>query len=125
MAWKEEYTQRMFSSDDDLDESLSSRRSLERADHGKKEKSEQKKHVREKKELLKLKTDMLLKRAKASPLAKDDKKTFGPQTFEEKSAKQYESVMDQKARPEDAVGKEEENEQREKEARQEQQSEMG
>jgi hypothetical protein len=55
----------------------------------------------------------------------DDKKTFGPQTLEDKSAKQYESVMDQKAHSDDTVGKDEEKKQREKEARQEQQGEMG
>ncbi len=115
----------MFSNDDDLDESLSSRRSLERADHGRKEKADQKKQVREKKELLKLKTDMLLKRAKVSPLAKDDKKTFGPQTLNDQAAKQYESVMDEETRPEDVIRKEEEDTRREKEARQEQQTDMG
>lgn len=45
--------------DDDLPEPLSSRRALERADHGKKEKAEARKRAQEKKELSKLKLEVL------------------------------------------------------------------
>ncbi len=59
-------------SDDDQDEPLSSRRALERADHGKQEKVEQKKNQEQKRELSKLKLDVL--RQKMAPQQPEEKK---------------------------------------------------
>jgi hypothetical protein len=63
----------MFSRDDDLDEPVSSnRKALEHADHGKAEKVDQRKRSVEKKELQRLRLDVL--RKQVAPQKTDEKK---------------------------------------------------
>jgi|GEM_PF-2209756 len=99
--------------DDDLDEPLSSRRALERADHGKTEKVDQKKKQDEKKLLSKL--QLLVLQQSVSPQAKgaQDQLTdaekqagtdMGTKTLDEEVRQSTEGV-DEKPQPKNLVEK--------------------
>lgn len=119
----------MSRDDDDLDAPLSVRRALERADHGKKEKLDAKKARQEKKELQKLKLQVL--RQKVKPQTKEDKQeskdeqgdanTTKGRMEEEKRAT---DTAHTKPQAEALIQKEEEHEAMMQEARYEEQSDQ-
>ncbi len=115
--------------DDDLDAPLSSRRALERSDHGKKDQETKrlKKEVQHSR-MQKLKREMLKKDVHGSVILRkdsDDKKTFGPKSHEDKAAQQNQATHEQSAEVDDMIENEKEVEQIRQQSKQEQQSEPG
>lgn len=115
----------MVYSDDDLDESLSTRKALETSDHGKKEKEMKKlKKEVQRSQMQKLKREMLKKDVRGSVILRkdpDDKKTFGPKSHEDKAAQQYAAEHEDKANPDSMIAAEEEVESIRQQSQQEQQ----
>jgi hypothetical protein len=123
------YNTTMPRDDDDLDQPLSSRRALERSDHGKKDQETKrlKKEV-QRSQMQKLKREMLKKDVHGSVIVRkdpDDKKTFGPKTHEDQAAQQYQSANEESANPDEMIKKEEEAEQIRRQSKEERQSEPG
>lgn len=113
--------------DDDEDEPLSSRKALERSDHGKKERDDAKasKKLSEHKSLQKLKREMFQKNVHGSVMLHKDTstpKTFGPKSVEEKAAEQYQSGADESAKMEQMMDAAVQAEQDKQEAKQEEQT---
>ena len=119
----------MSHDDDDLDEPLSSRKALERADHGKKERQmKQLQKEVQKTQMQKLKREMLKKDVHGSVILRKDsdaKKTFGPKSHEDQAAQQYQSNQEQSSNPDDMIAREKEVEQIRQQSKEEQQSEPG
>ncbi len=123
------YTMIMSHDDDDLDQPLSSRKALERSDHGKKDQEVKrlKKEV-QRSRMQKLKRDLLKKDVRGSVILRkdpDDKKTFGPKSHEDKAAQQNQATHEQSADADEMIEKEQEVQQIRDQSQQEQQSEPG
>lgn len=97
--------------DDKDDEPLSTRRSLERADHRKKERQEELNRKKmDQNKLQKLKREMLQKQMPGSVILRKDSsvpQTFGPKTVEEKAGEQYEAKAEQGITEEELIDAEE------------------
>ncbi len=109
--------------DDDLDEPLSSRKALERADHGKREKEDAKKQAQEQKELSTLKLQVL--RQGIAPLKPEEKRGDGKEEgiktkTREEEVKQSTDTVHTKPGPEALIRKEEQEKRGEKQAQYEQ-----
>ncbi|TSC58786.1 MAG: hypothetical protein Greene041619_332 [Candidatus Peregrinibacteria bacterium Greene0416_19] len=110
----------MFSDDDDV-ESLSTTRSIQRADHGKAERKEERERQGKSrnKDLHRLKRDMLKANVQKAPAA------HHVRTFEERAQKQFQTVDDKDLSPDELIHQHEQQENAKEEAREERQTEMG
>ena len=113
----------MFRDDDDL-EPLSTRKSLERADHGKQDKLDQKK--KQVKERSTLGLNVLRKNVPQPTLSENgDTKAANPRLLKHDEKKQREAAAKQSSSDRDLIRQHEEEKRAEEEAKQEEQSEIG
>ncbi|MBI3618889.1 hypothetical protein HY213_02530 [Candidatus Peregrinibacteria bacterium] len=108
----------MFRDEDD-DIALSTARALERADHGKKERKAERMQREEKKELLKLQRQMLLKNVKDKqiPVKHEERGAFGQKTHEQKVEEQKAGDAQKTATPDQLIRQKEDEARVQREAK--------